>query len=160
MAEPARQSPADPAIAERQRWLGALAKAPLSLLEEVWQALEPKPLYVQLRRPEIGLCMLRGRAGGTGMRFNLGEMTMTRAAVRLASGDTGFGYVAGRAARHAELAAVFDALLQDRAQRALLEQRLIAPAIAAEQTRREALAAKAAATKVEFFTLVRGEDPR
>jgi alpha-D-ribose 1-methylphosphonate 5-triphosphate synthase subunit PhnG len=144
----------------RRRWIGALAKAPLAALEESWRALSAKPDYVLLRKPEIGLCMIRGRAGGTGARFNLGEMTMTRAAVRLASGTTGFGYVAGRATRHAELAAVFDALLQEPAHRQELERRLIAPLESAEQARLQAIAAKAAATKVAFFTVARGEDPR
>jgi alpha-D-ribose 1-methylphosphonate 5-triphosphate synthase subunit PhnG len=140
--------------------MGALAKAPVAALEATWHGLAAKPAYVLLREPEIGLCLIRGRAGGSGTRFNLGEMTMTRAAVRLQSGTAGFGYVGGRAMRHAELAALFDALLQEPTHREALERSLIAPLEAAERARRQALMAKAAATKVEFFTLARGEDPK
>lgn len=155
----ARQDGAQ-AAEQRQRWISVLAKAPLAALENVWLALDAKPEYGFLRKPEIGLCMIRGRAGGTGARFNLGEMTMTRAVVRLASGTVGFGYVSGRANRHAELAAVFDALLQEAAHREKLERELIAPIESAERARVRTLAAKAASTKVEFFTMVRGEDAK
>jgi len=148
----------DPAVAARRRWMGVLAKAPLAALEQAWTTLVDPPAYVMLRAPEIGLCMVRGRAGGTGTRFNLGETTMTRCAVRIASGEVGHGYVAGRSIRHAELAALFDALLQsDKRGRALMET-LIEPLVAAKQGVLDASARKIAATKVEFFTMVRGED--
>jgi alpha-D-ribose 1-methylphosphonate 5-triphosphate synthase subunit PhnG len=143
----------------RRRWIGALARAPRADLETAFAALDPPPAYRLLRRPEIGLVMVRARAGGTGGRFNLGEMSVVRCAVALDDGTTGFGYVAGRDARHAELAAVFDALMQDGARRPALEAALIAPALAAVAAHRRRTAAKAAATGVDFFTLVRGEDP-
>src|SRR5262249_26986863 len=102
-------------VGRRRHWMGILARASRAELEDAWRALAPQPRYTQLRKPESGLAMVRGRAGGTGAPFNLGEMTMTRCAVRLEDGApvTGLAFVAGRDQRHAELAAVFDALLQD-----------------------------------------------
>ena len=69
--------------------------------------------YRVLRGPEAGLVMVRGRAGGGGAPFNLGEMTATRCTVRTEAGFVGHAYVAGRNERQAELAALADALLQD-----------------------------------------------
>ncbi len=138
----------------RRRWMGILARARTPDLEALWDALEPPPAYGRARGPETGLVMVRGRAGGVGQRFNLGEMTLTRCVVRLDGGPAGHAYVAGRDARHAELAAVFDALLRDgRMDPAVIDR------LAAEQVeRRDARAAKTAATRVDFFTMVRGED--
>ena len=152
--------PAGPAAAERRRWMSVLAKAKLSELEEAWEGLAEKPAYDWLRRPEVGMVMVRARTGGTGGQFNLGQMTVTRCALKLASGEAGLGYVQGRSQRHAELAAVLDALLQDEARRAALEQAVIAPLEAAQAARRDARSRKANATKVNFFTLVRGENER
>jgi len=143
---------------ERAKWISLLAKADSADLERTWDSLGDVPEYDVLRAPECGLVMVRGRAGGTGAPFNLGEMTMTRCAVVLKTGETGFGYVAGRAQRHAELAALFDALLQAPERRAELEHDLIIPVEnRLNETRRNRLA-KTAATKVDFFTVLRGED--
>lgn len=88
-----------PTVSQRQAWMATLAKAELELLEKLVNTLDNLPNYSFLRSPEIGLTMVRGRAGGTGEPFNLGEITMTRCVVQLESqGDeaiTGFGYVAG-----------------------------------------------------------------
>lgn len=123
-----------------------------------WAAMADKPAYRLVRRPEIGLVMVRARAGGSGTRFNLGEMTVTRCTVDLPSGAVGHAYVGGRSPRHAELAAVFDGLLQDPASRPGVEVRLVGPLEAAQRERRAARQARSAPTRVEFFTLVRGED--
>jgi alpha-D-ribose 1-methylphosphonate 5-triphosphate synthase subunit PhnG len=138
--------------------MSLLARAETNFLETAWDDVEPQPAYRFLRVPECGLAMVRGRTGGTGVPFNLGEMTMTRCAVSLADGETGFGYVAGRSKRHAELAAVFDALLQDPARRGRLELCLLNPIARRQDELRRKQAAAVAATKVDFFTLVRGED--
>lgn len=135
-----------------------LSCAPADALEAAWSDLAGKPDYRFLRRPEAGLVMVRGRIGGTGGRFNLGEMTMTRCVVQLADGGAGYGYVAGRQPRHAELAAVFDALMNDPGRRDGVNEQVVAPLRATTETRRAASAAKAAATKVDFFTVVRGDD--
>jgi len=142
----------------RRRWMSVLAQASASELEHAWSALADRPAYQRARGPEIGLVMLRGRAGGTGVRFNLGEMTITRCTVTLSGGATGHAYVGGRRPRHAELAAVFDALLQDPERRELLEGSLVASLENRQREERRAAAARSAPTRVEFFTLVRGED--
>jgi len=145
--------------APRARWMSVLARATRDELESAWATLPNQPAYEMLRRPEIGLAMVRGRAGGTGNPFNFGEMTVTRCAVRLGDGTTGHCYAAGRDGRKAELAAVFDALLQG-AGRAELEEAVIAPLARRQQDDRIEASRKAAATKVEFFTMVRGDNPK
>lgn len=142
----------------RQRWMSALARAPRERLETAWAAFAEAGRFTHLRPPETGLVMTRGRAGGSGQRFNLGEITVTRAAVKLADGSVGHAYVAGRDKRQAELAAAFDALLQHPEHHDAIERELIAPLVAAHAAARFEAARKAAATKVDFFTMVRGED--
>jgi len=111
------------------------------------------PGYTRLRGPENGLVMVRGRAGGAGAAFNLGEMTVTRCSVRTSQGLIGHAYVAGRNDRQAELAALADAMLQDPKQRPALLEAVIAPLEAAQRARRRDIAAKACATRVEFFAM-------
>lgn len=143
----------------RRRWMGVLALAGRAELEAHWEQVAPKPDYAWLRQPETGLVMVRGRAGGTGARFNLGEMTVTRCTLRLAEGAVGTAYVAGRDRRHAELAALFDALLQLPGRREALDRTVIAPLAEAQAARQAERGRKANATRVEFFTLVRGDNP-
>ncbi|WP_428249695.1 phosphonate C-P lyase system protein PhnG [Ferrovibrio sp.] len=152
-------SPSDPAIAARQRRLRLLARAERGCLEQAFAALPQQPGYRRLKQPETGLAMLRARAGGVGQRFNMGEMTISRCVVALeAGGAMGVGYVPGRDQRKAELVALFDALSQDAATAALLEASLFAPLESELAQAQAARAAKVAATKVDFFTMVRGED--
>jgi alpha-D-ribose 1-methylphosphonate 5-triphosphate synthase subunit PhnG len=146
------------AIARRRHWMSVLALASGDELEARWAALGEPPRYTLLRRPEVGLVMVRGRAGGTGSRFNLGEMTVTRCAVQLEDGTVGYAWVGGRDARHAELAAALDALLQDPARTASLTATVVEPLARTQAERRRGDAARAAASRVEFFTMVRGED--
>lgn len=142
----------------RQHWLGVLARAATEELEAAWARLGEPPAMNLLRAPEVGLVMARGRAGGTGQRFNLGEVTVTRCSVQSEAGLVGHGYVRGCGKRHAELVARFDALLQDDAWRDELIDAVVMPLAEVETARRAGQARKAAATRVEFFTLVRGED--
>lgn len=143
--------------AARARWMSALAQAEPPAVEAAWAALPGKPSYRLLRAPETGLVMVRGRAGGTGAPFNLGEMTVTRCSVELPDGTVGHAYVVGRDARHAETAAVLDALLQQPGARAVLEETVVEPLLAAREARSRAARTRAAASRVEFFTMVRGE---
>lgn len=140
---------------ERQRRLAVLARARETLLLEVWTDWADKPPITVLRTPETGLLMVRGRAGGTGQRFNLGEVAITRAIVALADGTAGYGYVLGRRPRHAELAACFDALAAEGARAAEVEARVLDPAAREAAAADEALRERAAATRVDFDTLVR-----
>lgn len=141
----------------RRRWMSLLARVPADQLAARLAALGDLPGFTWLRAPESGAVMVRGRAGATGAPFNLGEMTVTRCALRLESGEVGHGYVQGRDRRKAERAALVDALMQtDRA--ATLEEDVLTPLSEALDGARRKRAAKAAATKVEFFTVARGED--
>jgi len=111
-----------------------------------------------LRRPETGLVMVQGRTGGTGARFNLGEISATRCTIRLtACASTGVGWVSGRNAKHAESIALADALLQSPASREEVCVKVIEPLIAIREAALEKAAALAASTRVEFFTMTRGE---
>jgi alpha-D-ribose 1-methylphosphonate 5-triphosphate synthase subunit PhnG len=143
--------------AARKAWLSLLAKSPAEALAPLFEALREDTAHTVLRAPEIGGVMVRGRAGAVGDAFNLGEMTVTRASVKLADGTVGHGYVQGRVRDHALWAALVDALMQtDAAER--VEAAVLAP-LRDQMGRRQAeRAAKAAATKVDFFTMVRGED--
>ncbi len=143
-----------PETTDRAAWIGQLARAKPDRLRALFPALPP---YEVLRPAEIGTVMVQGRAGGTGAPFNLGEMTVTRCALRLTTGEVGHGHVQGRDKDHATRAAILDALLQTD-QSSVLRAVVLAPLAADEAAHRAARAAKAAATKVEFFTLVRGED--
>jgi len=144
-------------ITDRKTWLGLLARAPQGRIASLLSQVGPVPPATDLRRPEVGSVMVQGRAGGTGNAFNLGEMTVTRCSLQLPCGTVGHGYVQGRSKADARAAAVVDALLQtDYTNRvhAAVTALLAAEAAARQKSR----AAKAAATRVEFFTLVRGED--
>lgn len=141
----------------RRTWMAVLARSELRELEAAWRTLPKPPSHTWLRRPETGLVMLRARAGGSGAKFNLGEASVTRCTLRIDSGQTGVAYLLGRSSRHAELAALFDALLQDESRYAELHNGLIAVLAATQAARRDTASRKAAATKVDFFTVVRGE---
>ena len=143
---------------DRQRWMAALARASVDALESAWRETTDPPGYHLVRPPEVGLAMVRARAGGTGMRFNLGEMTVSRCVVQVKGGAVGYAYVAGSDTRHAELAAVFDALLQDSARRAAIEASVVGPLEREIEVARANRRAQSAPTKVEFFTMVRGDD--
>lgn len=134
--------------------MATLARATVAQLETLLSGCAVLPDYRMPRPPETGLCMVRGRMGGSGDAFNLGEMTLTRCVVQLADATVGVAYVIGRDRRKAELAALADALLQggrlDPAALATIDDALC------EQHRQRADAV--AATRVDFFTLVRGED--
>lgn len=132
--------------------MAILARASAEDLSARLAALGPLPEAETLRAPETGLVMVRGRAGGDGDAFNLGEMTVTRCAVRLGA-HIGHAYIAGRDHAKARLAALLDAALQDQALQPALMQGIIEPLAAAQQAARAAEARKAAATRVDFFTM-------
>lgn len=138
----------------RKTWISTLAKAPPGLLR---QLIADLPAHDLLRPAEVGAVMVRGRTGGTGAAFNLGEMSVTRCSVRLADGTVGHAWVQGRDKDHARRAAVVDALMQTDAARDI-QGRVIAPLAQAAREKQADRADKAAGTKVEFFTMVRGED--
>lgn len=159
-ADPDQAGPAEKGKDEgqRKRDLDLLARASRAELEDLWNGLDDKPAHTRLRGPETGLVMVRGRIGGGGAPFNLGEATVSRASVRLADGSVGHAYRLGTDRRAAELAALIDALAQDAARRALIADRLLTPLSERLRAEAAARAEETAATKVDFFTMVRGED--
>jgi alpha-D-ribose 1-methylphosphonate 5-triphosphate synthase subunit PhnG len=145
-----------PEIRARQQWMYTLAHADLADLLPFATRLKAEP-YRLIRPPEVGMAMVRGRMGATGAPFNLGEMTVTRCVVRNDEDCLGYGYIAGRDKTHAELAALADAHLQGARHRAWVHR--IIELLDARRQSRQAEAAKACAgTRVDFFTLLRGED--
>jgi len=142
----------------RKRTVDLLARAETQELRAAWDALAEKPVVQPVRGPETGLVMVRGRIGGGGAPFNLGEVTVTRATVRLASGSVGHAQALGTNSEKARLSAIFDALWQEEATTDFVEERLLSPVarrIADEANRK---AEETFATRVDFFTMVRGED--
>ncbi len=139
-----------------------MAKASTADIERAYEALadtlSDAPAHQLVRPPETGLVMVRGRAGGDGGAFNLGEMTMTRCAVRLPSGELGVSNVAGRSARHAEIAAVCDALLQTGRYADAVARFVVEPLAAAQVKARGQRHMDAEKTRVDFLTLARGGD--
>jgi alpha-D-ribose 1-methylphosphonate 5-triphosphate synthase subunit PhnG len=154
---PTRRPALTAAEEKRRHWLSVLAKATPDRVASLYDALPAHPVWTTIRPAESGMVMVRGRVGGDGNRFNLGEMTMTRSAVRLENGVTGLGYVQGRSRHHAELTAVLDAMLQSPETSETVARQVIEPLNREQTDARTIRARKAAATKVEFFTMVRGE---
>ena len=144
--------------AERKAVMATLAQASGDDIVRLWNAAGLPSEAELLRGPETGLVTVRGRIGGGGAPFNVGEATVTRATVRLPTGQVGHSYMLGRDRKKARLAAIADALWQDPAQRKTVETSLVAPLRAAQSEAREKRRAETAATKVDFFTMVRGED--
>jgi alpha-D-ribose 1-methylphosphonate 5-triphosphate synthase subunit PhnG len=149
---------ASPATAARRGAMAVLAHARAEEIEQGLRAVIDALDYADLRAPETGLVMLRGRIGGDGAPFNLGEATVTRAAVQIASGEVGIAYILGRDEKKARLSAICDALWQSKHYRDAVERRVLAPIRTRLDAERERERAKTAATRVDFFTLVRGED--
>ena len=141
----------------RKAWMGLLAKAPEGRVATLLDAEISRPAFTWLRAPEIGSTMVRARAGSTGAPFNLGEMTITRCALTLETGEVGHSYIQGRSKADAEVAALVDALMQT-AMASRLRETVLEPLEAGMATMKAARAAKAATTKVDFFTMTRGED--
>jgi len=147
----------------RQRRMAALALVDEATLEAEAAKISEAFSWTFIRRPEAGLVMMEGRAGNSGQRFNIGEMLVTRCALRLepytgSPATEGYAFIRGNRPRHAELAALFDALSQQESWGEELERILFTPLACKREEKLRQSAVKTAATKVDFFTLVRGED--
>jgi alpha-D-ribose 1-methylphosphonate 5-triphosphate synthase subunit PhnG len=151
-----RQTQHQESIARRKAAMGVLAHATAAEIAAGLKQIALPP-HENLREAENGLVMVRGRVGGDGAPFNLGEATVSRAAVRLASGEVGFGYALGRDKDKARLIALCDALVQSRELADAVDTDVIAPLRAVQAAARRQTAAQVAATKVDFYTMVRGE---
>ena len=156
-----QQTTHGPAEKNRQRWMRAFALGDAVMIEWGLAALPAFPAYTFLRKPEAGMVMLEGRTGNAGRRFNLGEMLVTRCAVRMATAEgdvSGHAYIAGNRPRHAEAAAVLDALMQQPEYSRQIDKELVTPLLAALERAHCGTEAETAGTRVDFFTMVRGED--
>jgi alpha-D-ribose 1-methylphosphonate 5-triphosphate synthase subunit PhnG len=146
------------AEAARKAAMAVMSQAPADMLKRLWSNAGFNVEAHAVRGPETGLVTVRGRIGGGGAPFNVGEATVTRATVRLSTGEVGHAYALGRDSEKARLSAIADALWQDPARRGEVETKIVGPlraAIAGADGKRRA---ETAATKVDFFTMVRGED--
>lgn len=148
----------EPNEGARQQRMAVLARGDARKLAEGWASLGIDPEFELVRGPETGLIALRGRMGGGGAPFNFGEATATRATVRLCDGTVGHAIALGRDAGRVKLAAVIDALAQDEAMAKRIDAAIIAPLQEALDARDRRRAGETAATRVDFFTMVRGED--
>lgn len=156
-------SSASTSSTSRRAWMAVLAHTSRAELEAALsRALDgaTPPAFDWLRPPETGLAMVRGRVGGSGDAFNLGEATVTRATLRLREpaehAPVGVACHLGRDRRRAELAALADAMLQ-LPEQARLYADLIEPLAAQLVQQRAVRREEAASTRVEFFTMVRGD---
>ncbi|OEF28979.1 phosphonate C-P lyase system protein PhnG [Vibrio rumoiensis] len=142
----------------RQQWMSTLATADFDQLTTLWQAQHYTPDYQLIRAPEIGLAQVQARMGGTGNRFNVADITVTRCVVKLASGDLGYSYLSGRNKPHAQLAAVIDGLMQSETYQQELMLSIIKPLQMSREKKHTQRQQQVASSKVDFFTLVRGDD--
>jgi alpha-D-ribose 1-methylphosphonate 5-triphosphate synthase subunit PhnG len=144
---------------QRKIWMSVLARAAFSDLQTQWVTLDlPLPIFQVIRPAEIGLAQVRARMGGGGRQFNMGDVTLTRAVVKLDSGEMGYSYLQGRNKQHAELAAIIDGLMQTSEYQERLTRELITPLAALKAEQEQLRQQQVASSKVDFFTLVRGED--
>jgi alpha-D-ribose 1-methylphosphonate 5-triphosphate synthase subunit PhnG len=141
----------------RKQIMDMLAKATMTELEDAFATIAPAPAIAPVRGPETGMIMVRGRIGAGGAPFNLGEATVSRATIRLSTGEIGHGQTLGGNRMKARLIAVFDALAQ-RPEHAPLVGSLVASVAQRVATEDRLLGEETAATRVDFFTMVRGDN--
>ncbi len=142
----------------RQHWMSVMAKSSPEALIVLSDNYVNQHTFETIRAAEVGLTQVRGRMGGTGSQFNVGDMTITRCVVRSPEGHYGHSYIMGRNKDHATRAATLDAMLQDQIHQSLLMEKIIQPLTKDLAVKTAEKADTVAQTKVNFFTLVRGED--
>lgn len=147
-----------PGQLDTKRALALLARADHQSLKQVWDSLPAKPHFHKIRGPEVGLVMVKGRIGGGGDPFNLGETTVCRASIETDTGVIGHSYRLGTDKAAAELGAVLHALWQSDDYRQHIESTLLNPIEQRAEAEARTRSQQTAATKVDFFTMVRGED--
>ena len=136
--------------------MSLLATSNQSDLLNLWEQKKIRVNYIWLRTPEIGSIMAQGRMGVTGDKFNIGEVTITRCSLKLNCGTIGHSYVQGRSKKKAEISALCDALMQTKMSKEI-NKNIIIPLEKIKKDNKRKILSKAEATKVDFFTLVRGE---
>ncbi|WP_310607003.1 phosphonate C-P lyase system protein PhnG [Buttiauxella brennerae] len=144
--------------AQRQQWMAVLAHSLPEELAAIWAEQNLNPEYQVIRKAETGLAQIQARMGATGQRFFAGDATLTRAVVQLADGTYGYSYLLGRDKAHAERCAVIDALMQEKVRFRTLQETVIAPLAANREQRQAARRTQINSSRVDFFTLVRGDN--
>ncbi|MEO1104220.1 MAG: phosphonate C-P lyase system protein PhnG [Pseudomonadota bacterium] len=139
---------------DRRAVIELLARGTVEELGEALARIGEPEEWAWLRRPETGLVMVRGHTGGGGAPFNLGEASVTRAAITLPDGTNGHAYALGRDKVKAQYAALLDALWQGPHRRDV-EAGLLRPLRDRLEAERSKTEAEHAATTVDFFTLAR-----
>lgn len=141
----------------RQHVLSVLSKTSFDDMDRYWSALALHPTYHFLKEPEVGMTMVRAKAGGAGQEFNMGEVTVTRSVVKLETQEVGFGYTVGRSIKKSTLMAVIDACVQVDGWQSLILDQLVQPLEKQLQNKHKQHKEKVERTQVNFFTMVRGE---
>lgn len=142
---------------DRKAWLSLMATCDKERIFSLWQDSQIKVDFGLIRDAEVGAVMVKARQGSNGDAFHFSEMSLTRCSVRLESGEIGHGYHQGRSKKAAKIVALCDALAQTKTYPEI-EKKIFNPLNEARRKRREMIRKRADATKVDFFTLVRGED--
>lgn len=142
----------------RQHWMSVMAKSSPEALIALSDNYVNSHSFETIRAAEVGLTQVRGRMGGTGSQFNVGDMTITRCVVRSSEGHYGHSYIMGRNKDHATRAAQLDAILQSQTYQKVMIEKIIQPLAQDLAVKTAEKADTVAQTKVNFFTLVRGED--
>lgn len=150
-------TPTDADTKQRQQLLAVLSKCSSKDIKALWQPLNLTPNYQLLKSPEIGMVMVKAKTGGNGSPFNMGEMTVTRTVLRLDSNQMGYGYIAGRDKDKSLLIAMIDACYQVADWQSEINQKVLEPLQAQHNQAYQAHAQQVEKTKVNFFTMVRGE---
>ncbi|MFH2058198.1 MAG: phosphonate C-P lyase system protein PhnG [Pseudomonadota bacterium] len=144
-------------VINRKDWIGLLGSADPADLESALEKLNPTLEYTHIVKPETGMLMVQAKADGSNGRFNLGEITISKCILQINGQYMGAGWTMGSNLRHAELAALFDGLFQDPVFQKTLDNTLIPLLKEKQQALNDCRLKDAADTKVEFFTLKRGE---
>ena len=153
------KAPMDRQTRARKEWMGVLARTGTESLEAAYARLDPEPRFEHLRPPEVGMAMVRARAEARGRAVQprrndhvplLGPPCGRQRGPRL----RGLGAMRGTP----NWRRCFDALLQDPESGPALRRAVIEPLSASLAEGRRRRAAKTAATRVNFFTMVRGQD--
>ncbi len=143
---------------QRQQLISVLAKSSLQDIKQCWDHSIDEYEYSTLRQPQTGMVMAVARTEAKGEPFNLGEVSVTRCALRLNNGETGIGYVMGSNKEHALYVAILDAIAQQPNQYEAINSTVVQPLqqklLQAHQKQQQ----KTDTTRVDFFTMVRGED--
>ena len=139
----------------RPEWISIFSKTNESLLKNSLDHINFKENYDVLLGPEIGSIMIQGRAGGSGDKFNLGEATLTKCIVKFQE-KTGYSYHLGRNLIKSEYGAILDALMQIESyhSKLLMYVKEFQEEIQKEKTK---IIAGSSESKVDFFTMVRGD---